>query len=73
MNFEKKLEKLEKIVNDMEQGELSLENALKSFEEGVKLSRECSKELEEAEQKVKILVGIDSDGNAQTENFSKED
>lgn len=73
MDFEKKLQKLEKIVTEMEKGDLSLDSALKSFEEGVKLSRECSKELEEAEQKVKLLVGVDSDGNPKTEDFEVED
>ena len=73
MDFEKKLQKLEKIVTDMEKGDLSLDNALKSFEEGVKLSRECSKELEEAEQKVKLLVGVDAEGSPKTQNFEVED
>lgn len=73
MDFEKKLQKLEKIVTEMEKGDLSLDSALKSFEEGVKLSRECSKELEEAEQKVKLLVGVDAEGNPKTQNFEVED
>lgn len=73
MDFEKKLQKLEAIVTDMEKGELSLEKALKSFEDGVKLSRECTKELEEAEQKVKLLVGMDSAGTAKTEAFQVEE
>lgn len=69
MSFEKKILKLEEIVSQMEKGDLPLEKALKSFEEGVTLSRECSKELEEAEQKVKLLIGMDANGEAKTENF----
>lgn len=69
MSFEKKLTRLEEIVQKMETGELSLEDSLKLFEEGVKLTRECNKELNEAEQKVQLLVGKDSDGQAVTEEF----
>jgi exodeoxyribonuclease VII small subunit len=46
----------------MESGELSLDDSLKLFEEGVKLSRDCNKELAEAEQKVQKLVGVDASG-----------
>ena len=69
MDFEKKLERLEKIVEKMEGGELSLDASLKSFEEGVKLSRECHKQLDEAEQKVKVLLDIDDSGKAETTDF----
>ncbi len=72
MDFEKKLNRLEEIVSSMEEGDLSLEKSLKTFEEGVKLSRECHTQLNEAEQKVKKLLTVDSDGNAQTEDFSAE-
>ena len=71
MDFEKKLARLEEIVGQMENGDLSLEDSLKYFEEGVKLSRTCHKELEEAEQKVQILLGKDSSGSPLTENFEK--
>jgi exodeoxyribonuclease VII small subunit len=69
MDFEKRLNRLEEIVEKMETGELSLEDSLKLFEEGVKLSRECNTQLSEAEQKVKLLLGIDDDGNAVTSDF----
>lgn len=69
MDFEKKLKKLEDLVEVMESGDLSLDKALKSFEDGIKLSRECNEELEKAEQKVKVLLGVDADGNAETEDF----
>ena len=58
-NFEAALKKLETIVNEMEQGGLPLDLALKKFEEGVKLTRECQKTLSMAEQKVKILTEKD--------------
>lgn len=69
MNFEKKLTRLEDIVNSMEKGSLPLEESLKLFEEGVKLSRECHAQLSEAEQKVKLLINVDAQGNAQTQDF----
>ena len=70
MKFEKKLTRLEEIVGNMEGGELALEESLKLFEEGVKLSRECHVELTEAEQKVKTLVGVDGNGQPVLEDFS---
>ncbi len=73
MDFEKKLGRLEEIVGKMETGELSLEDSLKLFEEGVKLSRDCNVQLSEAEQKVKLLLGVDENGQAQTRDFAAED
>lgn len=69
MDFEKKLNRLEEIVGKMEAGDVSLEDSLKFFEEGVKLSRECNSQLSQAEQKVKLLLSVDANGNATTENF----
>lgn len=69
MDFEKKLNRLEEIVAKMEAGDVSLEDSLKFFEEGVKLSRECNSQLSQAEQKVKTLLAVDASGNAVTENF----
>jgi len=54
--FEKDLEKLEEIVEALETGGLSLDDAMKRFEEGVKLARKCEKALCEAEKKIEILV-----------------
>jgi len=54
--FEKALEKLEDIVRKMEEGELTLDESLKAFEEGIKLSRLCLTKLEEAERKVEVLL-----------------
>lgn len=73
MDFEKKLNRLEEIVQKMEKGELSLDESLKLFEEGVKLSRDCHGQLTTAEAQVKKLVSVDEKGNAVTEKFSSED
>jgi exodeoxyribonuclease VII small subunit len=54
--FEDALEKLEDIVRKMEAGDLSLDEALKSFEEGIKLIRFCSSKLEETERRVEMLL-----------------
>ncbi len=54
--FETQLKDLEKIIGDLEKGELPLEDQLKSFEKGVSLSRECLKRLEEVEKRVELLM-----------------
>jgi len=56
VSFEQSLTDLETLVNKMETGDLSLDESLGAFEEGVKLTRECQKMLDEAEQKVQILT-----------------
>ena len=58
-NLEKSLADLEKIVAQLEDGDISLEQALKQFEKGVKLSRDCQTALQAAEQKVQILMDGD--------------
>ena len=68
--FENKLKRLEEIVKKMEQGDLELDDSLKLFEEGVKLTKECQTHLSQAEQKVKILTGVDENGNPLTATFS---
>lgn len=55
-NYEKSIKDLEKLVEQMESGDLSLENSLKNFEKGIKLTRECQAALKTAEQKVQILI-----------------
>jgi exodeoxyribonuclease VII small subunit len=55
-NLEKSLESLEKIVDELESGDLPLEKAMQKFEEGIKLTRSCQAALREAEQKVEILM-----------------
>ncbi|MDX9730326.1 MAG: exodeoxyribonuclease VII small subunit [Bdellovibrionales bacterium] len=69
MEFEKKLKRLEDIVEKMESGELSLDDSLKLFEEGVSLSRDCQSQLSSAEEKVKVLLSVDDDGRAETRDF----
>ena len=54
--FEDSLKKLEHIVDRLEEGDLALDESLKLFEEGIRLSRLCTKQLEEAERKVDILL-----------------
>ncbi|MCC7403663.1 MAG: exodeoxyribonuclease VII small subunit [Bdellovibrionales bacterium] len=73
MSFEKKLDRLEKIVKEMEEGELTLDKSLKIFEEGVQLARECQAQLSEAEQKVKVLLAVRNDGTPETKDFSTEE
>ncbi|BAS67725.1 exodeoxyribonuclease VII small subunit [Bathymodiolus septemdierum thioautotrophic gill symbiont] len=58
-DFNKGLEKLESIVQTMEEGDLSLEDSLKYFEDGVKLTRQCQTALSEAEQKIAVLSADD--------------
>jgi exodeoxyribonuclease VII small subunit len=60
--FELALKKLEKIVEELESGDLPLEKSLKKFEEGIELSKFCSKKLEETEAKISQLVK-DANGN----------
>ena len=55
MEFEKKIKELEKIVEKLGGGELSLEGSLKAYEKGIKLSRECSEQLNKADEKIKTL------------------
>ena len=60
-DFEQALESLEELVSAMEEGELSLEDSLKAFEEGIKLTRDCQTALKNAEQKVKMLTSDNGD------------
>lgn len=55
IKFEEALKKLERIVQDLEEGNLSLAGALKKYQEGIQLSRLCSQRLEEAKKKVESL------------------
>jgi exodeoxyribonuclease VII small subunit len=69
--FEAALARLEEIVSELEKGDVPLEQSLKLFEEGIKLSRICNKRLEEAERKVEILLK-DKNGNIKAEEFEEE-
>ncbi|PCJ26868.1 MAG: exodeoxyribonuclease VII small subunit [SAR86 cluster bacterium] len=68
-DFEKALENLEELVTAMEEGDLSLEESLQAFEQGIKLTRECQNALKKAEQKVQILIN----DNGDTEELNVED
>ena len=56
VDFEQQLAALEDLVNSLENGELSLEESLKSFEQGIKVARDCQAALKSAEQKVEVLM-----------------
>jgi len=66
--FEKDLEQLEKIVGQLEEGELSLDDALKQFESGIKLAKRCEKALSKAEKKIAVLTK-NADGELEAEPF----
>lgn len=70
-DFERSLARLEEVVRKLESPQLSLDEAMKLFEEGVGLSRECQKQLEEAEGKVEILLKK-ADGKMAAEPFEAE-
>jgi exodeoxyribonuclease VII small subunit len=56
LNLEKSLEQLETLVDELESGDLPLESAMKKFEEGIKLTRQCQSALKDAEQRVEVLL-----------------
>ena len=68
LNFEETMESLEKIVQELEKGDLNLDDSISKFEEGMKLSKSASQYLEEAEKKITMLVS-DKDGNISEEQF----
>jgi exodeoxyribonuclease VII small subunit len=61
VDFEKSLKQLETLVDKLEKGDLTLENSLKNFEQGVKLARDCRQALKTVEQKISILSKEDKD------------
>ncbi len=71
VDFESALDQLEKLVSSMEEGDLSLEESLQAFEKGVKLTRDCQSALQQAEQKVQIL--LDDNGNTEPLDFDADD
>ena len=72
IKFEKAIQRLEKIVDDLEKGEMDIDKSLEIFEEGIKMSRVCSKKLNEAEAKIEKLTQ-DQKGELVTELFPAED
>ena len=71
ISFEETMSKLEKIATELEKGDLNLEESVSKFEEGMKLSKECSNFLEDAEKRITILIK-NGDG-IQEENFLQEE
>ena len=70
-NFEESMKKLESIVNELENGNLNLDESVEKFEEGMKLSKQCSDLLENAEKRITILL---KDGEEiKEENFVQEE
>ncbi|MDA0787844.1 MAG: exodeoxyribonuclease VII small subunit [Proteobacteria bacterium] len=69
--FEASLARLEELVTQMENGDLSLEQSLKTFEEGIKLTRECQQALKNAEQKVALLM--EKNGGLEEQPFQETD
>ena len=70
--FEGALEQFEQIVKELESGDLPLEKAIKKFEEGVRLSKFCSKKLNETEKRIMVLLENEK-GDLVEESFGKED
>ena len=70
-NFETKMIDLEKIVTELEKGNLSLEDSLNKFEEGMKISKECCKLLEDAEKRITII--LEKNGELKEEDFIAEE
>ena len=67
INFEENMENLEKIVAELEKGDLNLDESIKKFEEGMKISKQCNEYLENAEKKITVL--INENGSVKEEEF----
>lgn len=70
-SFEQNLEELEKIAQEIERGNLSLEQAITEFEKGIQLSKKCTEILDQAEKRINILVQNEN-GEMSEENFIQE-
>ena len=70
-NFEKNMSDLENIVTKLKKGDLNLDESISKFEEGIKISKQCNKILEDAEKKITIL--LEKDGEVKEENFVSEE
>ena len=69
-NFEESMKKLENIVNELENGNLNLDESVKKFEDGMKIAKQCNNILEDAEKKITIL--LEKNGELKEENFDAE-
>lgn len=72
MNFEENMKQLEQIANELEKGNLDLDTSVEKFEEGMKISKECSDILEKAERKITMLIKNSNDELVE-ENFIQEE
>ena len=72
INLEKSLAELEELVEELESGDLPLDKAMKKFEQGIKLTRNCQAALKEAEQKVEILLQS-TGGEESLQDFERDD
>ena len=70
-NFEKNMSDLENIVTELEKRDLNLDESISKFEEGIKISKQCNKILEDAEKKITIL--LEKDGEVKEEKFVSEE
>ena len=70
--FEKSIQQLEEIVQELESGDLPLEKAIHRFEEGISLSKRCSKMLDETEKKISVLIR-ETDGTLSEKPFPTDD
>ena len=68
MNFEETMQELEKIVQELEKGDMNLDDSINKFEEGMKLSQSASDYLEKAEKKITVLIN-DGDNNIEEQDF----
>ena len=71
VDFERSLDELERLVERMEDGELSLEDSLTHYERGIRLGRLCQQALDEAEQRIQVLA--EKDGQAELKLFEADD
>ena len=71
LNFEEAIEQLENIANELEKGDLDLDTSVSKFEEGMKLSKQCNKFLENAEKRITIL--LKNGDKIEEENFIQEE
>ena len=69
-DFEQMLDELEEIVQSLEKDDLKLDESISKFEKGMKIAKECNKEIEEAEKKITML--INENGEVKEENFQTE-
>lgn len=70
--FEEALQQLQGVVEALESGTLGLEDSLGQFEKGIRLLKTCNDVLEQAEQRIEILTGVDAEGNPTTEPFDNQ-